>query len=137
MSRRILRTLSSTATSFLLAGGLGLIGAGAVDLTSANPAGATTQPFTLTCTGIPVVGTLTLPGAVITGTLSPNPVSRGAAATLNNLKLQIKVKKSLATLAKGGKLGATVSMGATVAKGLPGGGRALFLRDGDSAINTK
>ncbi len=94
-------------------GGLGLIAA------TGGTAFADTPGFTVTCTGIPVVGTLSLPGAVITGSINPDPVAAGGSFSVSDFGLALTVPASLASLAAGKSIAATVTGTVDVAGGSP------------------
>jgi len=124
MRRRLFRNVAGFAGASLVAGCMGAataVGAGLVPPdTAASAAGSTTSaPFTVACTNVPAITHLKLVTTTIAGTITPNPVPGGTTVTVSTLLLHVAVKKTLAALAKGNKLGVTVTMAGAVAGATP------------------
>jgi hypothetical protein len=96
--KRRLRFFAGAGVVSLLAGLLGMAGMAAISGT----AFADTPTYNVTCTGVPVLGTLTLP-ATTDGTATPNPAPAGGTVTLEGLKVVLSVPASL--------VGAAIALG--------------------------
>ncbi|MHB1504534.1 MAG: DUF6801 domain-containing protein [Acidimicrobiales bacterium] len=120
--KRRLRLFAGVSVVSLLAGLLGMVGLAAIPGT----AFADTPGFTVSCTGVPVVGTLTLSGTVITGSINPDPVPASGSFAVSNFGLDLSVPASLASLAAGKTIAVTVNGGVDVSGGAPTTASATF-----------
>ncbi len=77
---------------------LGAAGLGVVGLVGTSPAGADTTGYTVTCTGVPVLGTLSLPGTITTGSLASS-VKSGVGISLTNYGIQLTIPGTLVSVA--------------------------------------
>jgi hypothetical protein len=96
--KRRLRFFAGAGVVSLLAGLLGMAGMAAISAT----AFADTSTYNVTCTNVPVLGTLSLP-ATTDGTASPNPAPAGGTVTLQGLQVVLSVPSSL--------VGAAIALG--------------------------
>ena len=75
-----------------MAGLVTVASAAAVSLTS-GVAAADTPSYTVTCTGVPVIGTAAF--TTVTGTISPNPVNSGSGFSLSGYSLVFTIAPGL------------------------------------------
>ena len=80
-----------------VAGLVTVASAAAVSLTS-GVAAADTPSYTVTCTGVPVIGTAAFTSQV-TGTISPNPVNLGSGFSLSGYSLVFTIAPGLVQIA--------------------------------------
>jgi hypothetical protein len=104
-------------TALVLAGGISTTSATSGPLSRASV--TISSPFTLGCTGVPAITTLTFATSTISGRITPNPVVGDSSATISTLLLHVTVLKTLAVLAAGNDLALTVTMGGTVTGATP------------------
>ena len=104
-----------------LGGALALVGAGLVGsiglagVAANSPAGADTPSFTMTCRGLPSVGTVMFP-VTVAGTLSATPNS---AVSLSGLSLHTRWGVNLLSLVAGGSIGGVFTSTLTAAGATP------------------
>jgi len=96
-----------------------IIGAvAAVGVLPALPALAATPAYTITCSGVPVIGTLSLPGSVTEGTL-PATVAAGTRFNLSGYGIEITIPASLAGVVKGKQISGTIATSLAASGAMP------------------